>query len=110
MDYGINNYGYGAGVRKKDYLPNLSRRRISSVQNQSVIYLADAEYDSSPEDIGGISRGKNEWPMRWSFERSAYIRHDGNHNAASLDGSVRGYEGWIPHNEKWFIKRVWSKK
>lgn len=113
LDYGINHYGRGDNNRKKffdtlgyDRKNNLNGTlRPTSVKNQGVVYISDADYDQSPWDIGGVSRGKMEWPIRHSFDGEAYLRHDNNYNTAGLDGTVTSRRGDVPTNEAWFIEK-----
>jgi len=87
LNYGINHYGRadtknGASPYDKsmafrgnnDPHPFVMIREIA---NTDVIYLADADYDESPEDIGGVSRGSWDWPIRHSFQEDAWNRHMG---------------------------------
>jgi type II secretory pathway pseudopilin PulG len=136
LDYGINHYGFdaghpdyepgkflgtlGYGVVRRYFEGNLFRDKNgarakflgpphpSKVANTDVVYLSDADTQKSPEDIGGISRnaGTLEWPIRWSFEQGAYIRHMNGYNYLRLDGSADWEQGLIPSNELWFIRKV----
>ena len=122
IDYGINHYGRGSGdwknyhdtmgfglvnVASNEYgkAGSAGHKRIIDVANPTVIYFADAEVEASPEDIGGMSRGKLDWPIRVSFDVHAFKRHMGGYNAVGLDGAARWYEGIKPSNEAWYIKR-----
>jgi prepilin-type N-terminal cleavage/methylation domain-containing protein len=89
--YGINHYG--RADRKSGVSPNYHRSlghktdsvdgtglewiSIRLVANTDVIYLSDADYDESPENVGGVSRGSWEWPLRYSFQEDAWNRHMG---------------------------------
>ena len=77
--YGINVYGRAdnSAEGKKKYLGAVQKILLREVANTDVIYLADADYDESPENIGGVSRGKWEWPIRHSFQEDAWNRHMG---------------------------------
>jgi len=118
LDYGINHYGRGGqagandkkfygsslgGKVKKDDWP---RPCLYHIANHGVIYFSDADAGRSPEDIGGVSRGTMEWPMRQSFQVEAFIRHGEGHNTIALNGAGQWHTGLIPQNEKWFIRRV----
>ncbi len=98
--YGINVYG--RPDTKKGFSPNYhkalsgkaddkERMTIRLVANTDVIYLADADYDESPENIGGVSRGSWEWPIRHSFQEDAWNRHMGRRDPVipRLDSSNR---------------------
>ena len=80
LNYGINHYGRPdtkngvSPYHKSMATPYIMIREIA---NTDVIYLADADYDESPEDIGGVSRGTWEWPVRHSFQEDAWNRHMG---------------------------------
>ncbi len=109
LDYGVNHYGYDAPAITPPALhwPTMSNRRVNAVGNPSVVYFADADARSSPEDIGGLSRprGAMEWPVTTSFEFTAYIRHQQGHNIVQLDGAGMWYTGLEPQNPRWFIRR-----
>ena len=113
LDYGINHYGrpngnrneYGASLGRDAKWDGWPHPRLSIVANHSVIYFAEAESTSSPEDIGGVSRGTMEWPLRYSFEKDASIRHVMGYSAARLDGGAEWNPAFFPSNEKWFIIR-----
>ena len=79
LNYGINHYGRGSNTTeaKKMYWESMQKRLIREIANTDVIYLADADYDQSPEDIGGVSRGGWDWPIRHSFQEDAWNRHMG---------------------------------
>jgi len=78
--YGINHYGRAdtkngvSPYHKSMATPYIMIREIA---NTDVIYFADADYDESPEDIGGVSRGSWDWPIRHSFQEDAWNRHMG---------------------------------
>ena len=116
LDYGINHYGRGDpshGGKKKFYntmgyfanpssnSPNHSGRVADSL----VVYFSDADTDQSPEDIGGISRGTDEWPIQHSFQKYAHKRHLRGYNCAQLDSSTAWYPSQPPTNDKWFIPK-----
>ena len=117
LDYGINHYGRGDpvhGGKAKFYdtmswFPDTSNKdspqHSNRVADALVIYFADADTDQSPEDIGGISRGKDEWPIQHSFQKRAYKRHLLGYNSASLDASATWYPADPPTNEKWFVRK-----
>jgi len=117
LDYGLNHYGRGdprhGGTAKfyntMGYYSNATSsncpNRSTRVANATVIYLADADTGDSPEDIGGVSRGTDEWPIRYSFQRYAYKRHLMGYNYAALDASTGWYPADPPTNEKWFIRK-----
>lgn len=109
LDYGINHYGRGTGETGK-YWDSMSGRVegrsegnhprvVSNIGRTTGIWFSDAENDVSPEDIGGISRGKlaaeggDHWPITVSFDVYAYIRHMMGYNAVQLDGTVVWYDG-----------------
>lgn len=117
LDYGINHYGRGDpkhGGKKKfydsmGYHPETSNKNSPNHSNRvgdsGVIYFSDADTDQSPEDIGGISRGTDEWPIQHSFQKYAYKRHLGGYNCSRLDASATWYPKDPPTNEKWFIPK-----
>jgi len=80
LNYGINHYGWADAKDGADFYhrsmgtPYIMIREIA---NTNVIYLADADFDESPEDIGGVSRGSWDWPIRNSFQWDAWKRHMG---------------------------------
>ncbi len=77
--YGINVYCRASKTAeaKKQYLSHLSNVLIREVANTDVIYYSDADYDESPENVGGVSTGTWEWPVRHSFQEDAWNRHMG---------------------------------
>ena len=107
LDYGINHYGRGSNQTGK-FWNTFSGLYAYQVGNPSALQFCDAEADSSPEDIGGVSRGRLQWPVRVSFDRFAWQRHVGGHNIAQFDGAVKWYLGDAdnPLNELWFIRKV----
>lgn len=118
LHYGYNHYGYGGGCTSAEcyasFDPDYSGAdgvgvpRVQAVADHTVIFMADAEEDTSPHDIGGNSRTQDDWPLQSSFDSHAYTRHAGQYNGLSLDGSVSGYEGWKPLNENWYIRKKWA--
>jgi len=110
LDYGLNHYGRGTGETGK-YWDSMSGkiegrsnegnfpRHASNIGRTTVIWFADAENDTSPEDIGGVSRGKlaaeggDHWPLQVSFNLYAYIRHLMGYNAVQFDGTAVWYDG-----------------
>jgi prepilin-type N-terminal cleavage/methylation domain-containing protein len=78
--YGINHYGR-ADTKKGESPYHKSMGwpyiMIREIANTDVIYLSDADYDESPENVGGVSRGSWEWPLRYSFQEDAWNRHMG---------------------------------
>lgn len=122
LDYGINHYARGTGDWKNFHdtmgfgLVSVTsnefgvagaagNKRISDVANPTAIYFADAETEASPEDIGGASRGKIEWPLRVSFDVHAHKRHVDGYNAVGLDGAARWHRGDVATNDAWFVRR-----
>jgi prepilin-type N-terminal cleavage/methylation domain-containing protein len=116
LDYGINHYGRGDpshGGKAKfyntmGYFSNPSKNspnRSYRVGDATAIYFSDADTDQSPEDIGGISRGTDEWPIQHSFQKYAYRRHLNGYNCAQLDGAAYWYPSQPPTNEKWFVPK-----
>ena len=81
LNYGINHYGRPDTKSKTAPPYHVSMAwpyiMIREIANTDVIYLADADYDQSPEDIGGVSRGGWDWPIRHSFQEDAWNRHMG---------------------------------
>ena len=88
--YGINHYGTAENLpfRLSNFYPSLGAKLVMGdgskewvtiriVANTDVIYFADADYDESPENIGGVSRKTWEWPIRHSFQEDAWNRHMG---------------------------------
>jgi len=85
LDYGINHYG-----RPEDHDKNINNPRYwhsfgdtkrpirrEWVSDATAIYFADADYFDSPHNIGGVSRGSMDWPIKHSFSREAWNRHMG---------------------------------
>jgi competence protein ComGC len=109
LDYGINHYGFGVSYQRAEAEGlgaslgrSVNRRNYRwahpsrfGIANPTVIYWSDAEYDRSPEDIGGADRGKGQhiWPFRFSFERSAHQRHFGGYVVIQLDGAGTWHTG-----------------
>ncbi|MBI1372993.1 MAG: prepilin-type N-terminal cleavage/methylation domain-containing protein [Phycisphaera sp.] len=105
LDFGMNHYGRGNSDTDK-FFDTMSAIRITSVKNSTVVYFADADAGSSPEDIGGISRGTWEWPIRYSFERYAWRRHLDGYNMVQLGGAAGWHPGGtVAMNEAWLIFR-----
>lgn len=122
LDYGINHYGRGTGdwknyhdtmgfglasvpVNEFGVAGAAGNKRISDVANPTAIYFADAEVEASPEDIGGVSRGTIDWPLRVSFDVHAFKRHVEGYNAVGLDGTARWHRGDVATNDAWFVRR-----
>jgi len=103
LHYGINNYDYddvdGDGI--DNHLSGMSQKRSTAVSYPDrVIYLADADPTSSPEDIGGAQNGTTDWPLT-SLEEG---RHSEGYNAAVLTGSVDWYRNKPNHGERWAVR------
>jgi len=125
--YGINHYGRAdtASAKNSPYLHSLGGSvvladgskewpTIRLVANTDVIYLADADYDESPQDIGGVSRRTWEWPIRHSFQEDAWNRHMGRRDPVipRLDSSNRHtqrlqYMNAFANNDEQ-LKNVWG--
>ncbi len=120
LEYGYNDYGRGAFVdadgdtQDDDFYDSFDPAspagvhavpRTHSVANPSVIFIADSEASQSPQTVGDASRGTLEWPLRTSFDVSAFSRHRGQYNAISLEGSAQGYDSTLANNTDWFIQR-----
>ncbi len=113
LDYGINHYGrpngdknvFGSSLGAAQMFDGWPHPRMSLIANPSVVYIAEAEAESSPEDIGGASRGTMQWPLRYSFEKESSVRHVVGYSAARLDGGAEWNPAMYPSNEKWFIYR-----
>jgi len=108
LDYGMNHHGYGypkGSPEAAKHYGSFNGIRIHTVGFEDVIYFADAETDSSPEDIGGVSRGTMDWPVRVSFDRYAYVRHLEGYCCYLLNGAAWWYPSEPPTNEKWFIRK-----
>jgi prepilin-type N-terminal cleavage/methylation domain-containing protein len=108
LDYGMNHHGYGypkGSAEAAKHYGSFNGIRIHTVGFEDVIYFAEAETDSSPEDIGGLSRGLMDWPVRVSFDRYAYVRHLGGYCWYMLNGAAGWFPGDPPTNEKWFIRK-----
>ena len=122
MDYGINNYGFSgvAPGRGKTHYPNMVthrgvKRYLTATNKANAIYFADADWDESPHDIGGVSRGSHPraprfWPIIYSFQTFAYKRHLGGYNAVGLDASSQWYPGsgasLVKMVEPWYIPKA----
>lgn len=108
LDYGMNHYGYGypkGSAEAAKYYGSFNGIQIHRVGYEDVIYFAEAETDSSPEDIGGASRGLMDWPIRVSFDRYAHDRHLDGYNWYMLNDSAGWFPAEPPTNEKWFIRK-----
>ncbi len=104
LHYGINNYDYddvdGDGIDNHcSGMNNLKTVQIADPQ--SVIYMADGDPTSSPEDIGGAQNGTTDWPLT-SLSES---RHANGYNAAVAAGSVKWYNNVPNHATGWAIRR-----
>ena len=109
LHFGYNHYGYdNASITPRSlHWPTMSGRRLSEVANPVVVFMADADADSSPEDIGGVSRtiASMQWPLTASFEKEAHARHLDGHNIVQFDGAGLHYHSATPQNDKWWIRR-----
>ena len=108
LDYGMNHHGHGYesdSAEAARHYNTFNALQIHSVGFEDVIYFAEAETDSSPEDIGGVSRGLMKWPIYWSFEKHAHNRHLDGYNYYMLNGSAGWFATEPPTNEKWFIRK-----
>ncbi len=115
IDYGINIYGYSTAdaQEQKLFLPGFTytgwhgkfHPMLTLYRNTSAVYMIDAD-DTGPEDIAGAARGLGTgpgmWPLYWSFEKSAYMRHVGGWNAVQLDGAGVHYDGAQENFDKWY--------
>ena len=115
LHYGMNNYDFdespddiAPGV--DNYLGGLGRgARIREVAKpEEVIYLADADPDSSPENIGGAQSGSR-WPntpydLLWPLTSLCEDRHIKGYNALFLGGSVQRRPDVWNHHE-WAVLR-----
>jgi len=103
IHYGVNLYDYddvdGNGL--DDFLPGLNGRRMVEVaEPEAVIYIADSDPDSSPENIGGAQSGTTDWPLTSLAEE----RHLRGYNALHLGGSARWYPN-TPNHRQWAVHR-----
>lgn len=92
LHYGINNYHYGTGGTEDDaYLDTLSGVQLSDVSSPTeTIYIADADPEVSPEDIGGNEDGYSD-ADHWPLTSLSESRHRDGYNTAHLDSSVHRY-------------------
>ena len=106
LHYGMNNYDYdGAGT---EYLPGLGGRppcpggvQLHIVaEPDTLIYLADSDPESSPEDIGGQQSGTTDWPLTSLAEN----RHTHGYNALFLGGSVQ-WRPNAPNHREWAVRK-----
>ncbi|MEX2212807.1 MAG: hypothetical protein WD768_01680 [Phycisphaeraceae bacterium] len=117
LDYGVNHYGR-PNSQTQNFFDTIGQHydkpaspyasgtlRSDFVANQDAVCYSDGDADSSPWDIGGVSRGKKEWPLRHSFDYHAYKRHLGGYNAVGLDTSAVWRKGDVPSYEAWYLKR-----
>ena len=102
LHYGINHYHYGTGgVVDPAYLHTLSNTNMRSILHpEETIYIADANPESSPHNIGGAQDGWSD-DAHWPLTSLAASRHRaGFYNTGRLDGSVqtmrnkRDHESW----------------
>ncbi|MDH3584806.1 MAG: type II secretion system GspH family protein [Phycisphaerae bacterium] len=96
LDYGLNHFGRTDTMDTANpgvFLRTMGGQSFGAVRNPTAVYLADADTDS-PEDIGGVSRSSEKWPLEFSFNTSAYARHRQGHNTVSLDGSQEWTYGY----------------
>jgi hypothetical protein len=92
LHYGINLYWYddvdGDGI--ENHLRGLSAQRVRAIRYPDrVIYIADADPTSSPENIGGAESGTTDWPLTSLAE----TRHTGGYQAFYLSGAAT----WFPN-------------
>lgn len=111
LDYGMNHYGRAFNDNKHYYKsfdsatePSIRLHRIGKT---NAVYFADSECDQSPHDIGAGCRNKGVdddfWPLYWSFQRYAYLRHQDGYNVVDLDGSTHWYPGAMKNFEAWWV-------
>ena len=103
IHYGVNHYWYddvdGDGI--ENHLRGLGGKCLRRVAApESVVYIADADPDSSPENIGGAQNGTTIWPLTSLAER----RHLRGYNAVFLGGSVRWHPD-RPNHKEWAVRR-----
>jgi len=117
LHYGMNNYDYDDSpddvdldMHADNYLPGLGRDvQIREVAKpEEVIYLADADPDSSPENIGGMQSGtRNQgvpYDQVWPLTSLCEERHIKGYNALFIAGSVQRRANVMNHVE-WAVLR-----
>jgi len=96
LHYGMNNYNC-TGALPLNCISGLSRADLAVVAaHAETIYVADAEPESSPENIGGAQSGTLDWPLTSLEER----RHSRGYNALYLDGHVK-WRPNTPNHKEW---------
>jgi prepilin-type N-terminal cleavage/methylation domain-containing protein len=78
--------------------PGAARVRIVA-NPEGVIFFADADPESSPENIGGAQSGTEEWPLTSLEEK----RHMNGYNALYLGGRV-DWKRNEPNHIEWAVK------
>ena len=103
LHYGLSYYDYddvdGDGI--DNHLPGFGGVRLAQVANpEECILLADADPESSPENIGGAQSGTEEWPLTSLMEE----RHLKGYNALYPGGRVQWHRN-VPNHEEWAVRR-----
>jgi prepilin-type N-terminal cleavage/methylation domain-containing protein len=103
LHYGLSYYDYddvdGDGI--DNHYPGFGGLRIALVANpESCIFMADADPESSPENIGGAQSGTEDWPLTSLMEK----RHMNGYNALFLGGAVQWYRN-VPNHADWAVQK-----
>ena len=102
LHYGMSYYDYDDldldGINNHLPGPGAARVRIVA-EPEAVIYFADADPQSSPENIGGAQSGTEEWPLTSLDEK----RHMNGYNALYLGGRV-DWKRNEPNHIEWAVK------
>ena len=103
LHYGLSYYDYddldADGI--DNHYPGFGGLRIAAVANpEECIFMADADPESSPENIGGAQSGTDDWPLTSLMER----RHMQGYNALYLGGHVQWHRDVANHAD-WAVKK-----
>ncbi len=101
LHYGLSYYDYddvdGDGI--DNHFPGFGGVRIGQVANpDDCILMADADPESSPENIGGAQSGTEDWPLTSLMEK----RHMNGYNALYPGGRVQWHLN-VPNHAEWAV-------
>ena len=104
LRYGLSYYDYddvdGDGI--DNHYPGFGGLRIALVANpEACIFMADADPESSPENIGGAQSGTEDWPLTSLMER----RHMKGYHALYRGGRVDRHMDVANHADWAVMKR-----
>jgi prepilin-type N-terminal cleavage/methylation domain-containing protein len=102
LHYGLSYYDYddvdGDGI--DNHYAGFGGLRIAAVANpEECIFMADADPESSPENIGGAQSGTEDWPLTSLMEE----RHMKGYNSLYLGGRVQWHLN-VPNHAEWAVE------